>query len=163
MNANIKRNPMYFCLGRDTAEKFLCHNISKIPTCSGGCATIFQTKTSAINSMNQEAKKALKDEDSFRFMVFGFYFSEISPVQIDKKEYKGKLETAIDLGDDKVLLEDTYTAQNCISIKDLFLAESWCFYKDINKKLRYHKDYEIIDMDPNDDLSEPIYSEDDNV
>lgn len=158
----VKRNPMYFCLNRDAAEKFLCHNISKIPTCNGNRATVFQTKSSAINSMRQEAKVALKNKDSFRFMVFGFYFSEISPVWIDEKEYKGQLENAIVLKDGKVLLEGTYTAQNCISIKDLFLTESWCFYKDITKKLRYHKDYELDDMDLNDDLSEPIYSEDNN-
>lgn len=152
-----KINPMYFCLSRKTAENFLCHNISKIPTCNGERATVFQTKSSAIKSMGQEAKGALKNKDSFRFMVFGFYFSELSPVWIDKKEYKGQLEDAIVLGDGKVLLEETFTAQNCISIKDFFMAESWCFYKDINNKLRCHKDYEIIDIDLNDDLSEPIY------
>lgn len=159
----VKRNPMYFCLSRETAENFLCRDISKIPTSNGECVTVFQTKRSAINSMKQEAKEALKDKDSFRFMVFGFYFSDISPVWIDKKKYKGQLETAIVSGNGKVLLEDTYTTKNWISIKDLFLAESWCFSKDINNKLRYHKDYEIIDMDLNDDLSVPIYPKDNSV
>ena len=160
MSEQRKQKPMYFCLSRRTAEKFLCHNFEKIPNCNGKCATVFQTQKSAINSMRQEAKKALKCKDSFRFMVFSFYFSEISPIWIDEKEYKGQLENATVSGDGKVLLEDTYAVENCICIKDLFGVESWCFYKDKSKKLRYCKDYKIVDIDLNDDLSEPIYSED---
>lgn len=157
-----KQNPMYFCLDRETAEKFLCHDVSRIPACSGERATVFQTKKGAINSMGREAKETLKDKDFFRFMVFGFYFSGLSPIWIDKKECKGQPESLI-VSDGKILHGDAYTAKNCISIKDFFFAESWCFYKDINKKIRCHKDYKIIDMDLNDDLSEPIYPEDNDI
>lgn len=149
----VKIKPMYFCLDRQTAENFLCNNILKVPTCSKEYVVVFRSKKGAINSMKLEAKEALKNNDSFRFMVFGFYFSEISPIWVDEQEYKGNNKKDMLFDNGKVLINDMYKAKNCISIQDLFLAESWCFYKDKNKKLRYRKDYRIVEMDLNDDLT----------
>ena len=151
----FKVNPLYFCLDRQTAENFLCNPIHSVPTCNGQYVTVFQNKKKAIESMKPIAKKALENSehsehsghsDSFRFVVFGFYFPSIEPLWVDEKEYKGNYKDDIPLHG-RVMIGGMVKAKNSISIKDFFCAESWCFYKNKNNKLKYHKDYKIVAVD----------------
>ncbi len=141
LTTKVKRNPMYICMEREIAESYLSSNICKVPNCTEECIAVFQSKKAALNSMRPLARQALKNSDCFRFMVFGLYFSEIAPLWCPKEEYKG--ESIIER--DNRVLSDIYVAKNDIPREELFMVESWCLYKDKSKKLRYHRDYKMVD------------------
>lgn len=148
MNTIIfKIKPMYFCLERQAAENFLCNNICSVPPHNKKRIIVFQTKTDAIKSMRRDAKKALKNNGLFRFVLFGFYFSGISPVWVDEQKYKGDYKDGTISSGGKVMLDDISKAENRISIKDFFLAESWRFYETKNKELKCEKDYRTVEVD----------------
>ena len=143
----LKVKPLYFCLDRQTAENFLCNPIHSVPTCNGQYVTVFQNKKKAIESMKPIAKKALENGNSFSFVVFGFYFPGIQPIWVEEQEYKGNYKDDMLCPNGRVLIGGMVKPQNRISIKDVFCAESWCFYKNKNNKLKYRKDYKIVAVD----------------